>query len=78
MKKVKLLMVEDEADVLHINQEYFEGKGYEVVCATTLGQAGFLLEEHSPDLILLDVMMPDGSGFDFCDKIGRASCRERV
>ena len=69
MKKVKLLMVEDEADVLHINQEYFEGKGYEVVCATTLGQAGFLLEEHSPDLILLDVMMPDGSGFDFCDKL---------
>lgn len=69
MKKVKLLMVEDEADVLHINQEYFEGKGYEVVCATTLGQAGFLLEEHSPDLILLDVMMPDGSGFDFCDRL---------
>lgn len=69
MKQVKLLMIEDEADVLHINQEYFEAKGYEVVCAKTLNQAGFLLEEHNPDLILLDVMMPDGSGFDFCSRI---------
>lgn len=69
MKKAKLLMVEDEADVLLINREYFEGKGYEVVCAATLGKARFLLEEHRPDLILLDVMMPDGLGFDFCAEL---------
>ncbi|MEA4846514.1 MAG: response regulator transcription factor [Clostridiaceae bacterium] len=69
MKKAKLLMVEDEADVLSINREYFEGKGYEVVCAPTLDQARFQLEEHSPDLILLDVMMPDGLGFDFCSEL---------
>lgn len=69
MKKIKLLMIEDEVDVLEINQVFFEGKGYEVVCATTLAKARFLLEEHSPDLILLDVMMPDGSGFDFCAEL---------
>ncbi|MBN7772265.1 response regulator transcription factor [Clostridium aminobutyricum] len=69
MKKIKLLMVEDEADVLEINREYFEGKGYEAVCAATLAKARFLLEEHAPDLILLDVMMPDGSGFDFCAEL---------
>lgn len=69
MKKIKLLMIEDETDVLEINREYFEGKGYEVICASTLGNARFLIEEHAPDLILLDVMMPDGSGFDFCTEI---------
>ena len=69
MKKVKLLMVEDEANVLEINREYFEGKGYEPVCAPTLDKARFLLEEYAPDLILLDVMMPDGSGFDFCAEL---------
>lgn len=69
MKTIKLLMIEDEADVLEINREYFEGKGYEVVCAATLVKARFLLEEHAPDLILLDVMMPDGSGFDFCSEL---------
>lgn len=69
--RAKLLMVEDEVDVLAINKEFFEGKGYEVVCATTLGQARFYLEEHRPDLVLLDVTMPDGSGFDFCTELRR-------
>ncbi|HCX62106.1 MAG TPA: DNA-binding response regulator [Clostridiales bacterium] len=69
MKTIKLLMIEDEADVLEINREYFEGRGYEVVCASTMAKARFLLGEHAPDLILLDVMMPDGSGFDFCSEL---------
>ncbi|SHO43175.1 response regulator transcription factor [Anaerocolumna xylanovorans] len=69
MKKIKLLMVEDEANVLEINREYFEGKGYEAISAATLAEARFLLEENAPDLILLDVMMPDGSGFDFCAEL---------
>ncbi len=69
MKKAKLLLVEDEADVLEINCEYFEGKGYDVICAATIAQARFQLEEHRPDLILLDVMMPDGSGFAFCAEL---------
>ncbi|NYB74798.1 response regulator transcription factor [Sedimentibacter hydroxybenzoicus DSM 7310] len=55
--------------MLEINREYFEGRGYEVVCASTMAKARFLLEEHAPDLILLDVMMPDGSGFDFCSEL---------
>lgn len=69
MKKAKILMVEDEADVLEINREYFECRSYEVICSSTLANARFQLEEHSPDLILLDVMMPDGSGFDFCTEL---------
>ena len=69
MRKAKLLLVEDEADVLEINREYFEGKGYETACASTLSKARFYLEEHAPDLILLDVMLPDGSGFDFCAEL---------
>lgn len=66
MKKAKILMIEDEIDVLSINEEYLHGKGYDTVRATTLEQARFQLEEHAPDLILLDVMLPDGMGWDFC------------
>lgn len=62
-------MIDDQADVVDINREYFQGKGYETICAATLEKARFLLEEHAPDLILLDVMMPDGSGFDFCTQV---------
>lgn len=62
-------MIEDERDVLRINREYFEGKGYKVICAATLSQARIELEEHTPDLILLDIMMPDGTGWDFCAEL---------
>lgn len=73
MNSARILMVEDDADVLSINREYFEGKGYEIICAKTLAQARFSLEEHHPDLILLDVMMPDGSGFAFCGELRKKS-----
>lgn len=62
-------MIEDEADVLSFNKEYLEGQGYEVFGVQTLAQARFQLEEQLPDLILLDVMMPDGMGWDFCMEI---------
>ncbi|MFA9379243.1 MAG: response regulator transcription factor [Lachnotalea sp.] len=69
MKKAKLLFIEDETNVVAINQEYFESKGYDTAYATTLSDARFQLEEYTPDLILLDVMMPDGTGWDFCGEL---------
>jgi DNA-binding response OmpR family regulator len=69
MEKARILMVEDEPEVLSCNAEYLAGQGYEPIPAGTLAQARFLIDERAPDLILLDVMMPDGSGFDFCREI---------
>lgn len=69
MRKPMLLLVEDETDILAVSREYFESHGYKTVGASTLEQARFALEEHLPDLILLDVMMPDGSGLDFCAEL---------
>jgi DNA-binding response OmpR family regulator len=69
MSKARILMIEDEAEVLSFNKEYLQGQGYEVVGVQTLELARFHLEEQLPDLILLDVMMPDGMGWDFCAEI---------
>lgn len=66
MKQATILMIEDEADVLSMNREYLENEGYTTVCAANIAQARFLLEEYAPDLILLDVMLPDGLGWDYC------------
>ncbi len=69
MKKARILMVEDEGDVLSINREFLESQGYEVVGVQNLSLARFHLEEQPPDLILLDVMLPDGLGWDFCREL---------
>lgn len=74
IRKAKILMIEDEGGVLSFNKEYLVSQGYAVVGVQTLALARFHLEEQSPDLILLDVMMPDGMGWDFCAEIRKNKC----
>ena len=69
MRNPRILMVEDETDILSLNKQHFEQQGYEVDAARTLGEARAKLWERPPDLVLLDVQMPDGSGYDFCAEI---------
>lgn len=61
-----LLIVEDDVDIASINQNFFQSKGHTVAVAGTIKEASFSLDDHAPDLILLDVMLPDGMGWDFC------------
>ena len=61
-----ILLVEDDTDIMRINREFLEHEGYTVHCADSVQAASFQLEESIPDLVLLDVMLPDGNGMDFC------------
>lgn len=69
IKKTRILLVEDETDVIAANERYLLELGFEVRLAESLHQARAVLWEYPPDLILLDVMLPDGSGFDFCKEV---------
>jgi DNA-binding response OmpR family regulator len=73
MKKPRIMLVEDETDVMRANREYLEEQGYEVLCAETLQEARVCLWETPADLILLDVLLPDGSGYDFCREVRKTS-----
>jgi CheY-like chemotaxis protein/anti-anti-sigma regulatory factor len=63
-KKPLVLVIDDEPDILTIYQQRLGARGYDVLTAAD-GSSGLRAARHArPDLILLDVMMPDRSGID--------------
>ena len=65
VKNKRLLLVEDNEKILHGNQRMFQRRGFETDTALTLREARTLLAASHPDAIVLDIMLPDGSGLDF-------------
>ena len=69
MTNKTILLMEDDANLNRFNRLALEGEDYAVHTALTLAEARERLDTHTPDLILLDVKLPDGNGFDFCKEI---------
>lgn len=65
----KILLVDDDAMILKDNQAYFRAAGYEVVCAQTGQAAEEIILSNALDCVVLDVDLPDMSGFSLCEKI---------
>lgn len=63
-----ILIVDDEENALRNISAFLEPKGYEIITATTLGQARTSLERGEPDIVLLDVQLPDGYGPDLLEE----------
>src|SRR3990172_10948 len=68
---MKVLVVDDEPDVIEVVNLCFGLRWPEaqVIAAGNAEEALKLVEEHSPDLILLDIMLPDMDGFHLCREI---------
>ena len=60
----KLLVVDDEEKIRHVLSEYFTFKGYEVRTACRGEDAVALMSAFSPDVVLLDLLMPGMSGVE--------------
>ncbi len=65
-EKIKILIADDEPDILEFLKYNFEKEGYEVSTALNGLEAIEKAEEISPDLIILDVMMPEMDGMEAC------------
>lgn len=65
----KILVIDDEPDIVYLIRLILEKEGYEVVEANSGTQGLKLAEKEKPDLILLDVMMPDMLGWEVCRRI---------
>jgi CheY-like chemotaxis protein len=74
----KLLVIEDEEITSDMLRRYFEIVGYEVVNATTGAEAVKMTREHRPDVILLDIMLPDMDGYEICRRLRSDERTERI
>ena len=69
-----LLLVEDDPTIQAYNRQLLEGKGYELKQALTLSAArSVMLSEGTPRAVVLDVLLPDGNGFDFLKQLRKTS-----
>tara|TARA_R110002096_G_scaffold109056_12_gene238693 strand:+ start:14312 stop:14989 length:678 start_codon:yes stop_codon:yes gene_type:complete len=69
MKKDKILLVDDEADILEIIGYNLRKEGYKVFTANNGKDAISIATKEKPDLIILDVMMPEMDGMETCHQI---------
>ncbi|HXT36493.1 MAG TPA: response regulator [Chloroflexota bacterium] len=63
----RILVVDDEPDLVVLLEEHLTQEGFEVLTAGAGMEAISMARSEKPDLILLDVMMPGVSGFDVCN-----------
>jgi len=69
----KILVVDDEKRIVEILQAYLERDGYRVIAAYDGRSALDSARSNSPDLIILDLMLPEISGWDVCRELRRES-----
>jgi len=69
MKKIRILVVEDDKAILTGITDLLESEGYEVTTAVDGKEALVKYSREKPTLILLDIMMPEKSGYDVCREI---------
>ncbi len=72
----KILLVDDEPDILEIVGYNLKNEGYQVFTASSGKEGVAIAKEVKPDLILLDVMMPEMDGIEACDQIRRVPALE--
>ena len=68
-----IAVVEDEKELCESLKLLLIDKGYEIVTAGSCGEADKFIGNPQIDMFLLDVKLPDGSGFDICRKIRKSS-----
>jgi len=69
----KILIVDDDVEIIESVRYALEGEGYQVVIARDGNQGLALAERETPNLIILDMMMPKRSGFLVLEKLRRMS-----
>jgi len=68
-----LLIIDDDEKLNRLLVKYLEGFGFRLLAAAHPGKGMELLKQKAPDLVILDVMLPDTNGFEVCKRIRASS-----
>ncbi len=71
--KETILVIDDEVKIIEVIKLYLENEGYTVIQATSGIEALKKQSEFNPDLLILDLMLPDISGENVCERIRKES-----
>jgi two-component system, OmpR family, phosphate regulon response regulator PhoB len=74
----RILVVEDEADIREVLEYNLKRDGHDVVVTATAKEGLRQAREKRPDLVLLDLMLPDGSGTELCKALRQDSATRGV
>jgi len=69
--KQKVLVIDDDANICELVKVQLEMAGYEAICAFDGKEGLAAVREHKPDLIILDLMLPEMDGLEVCREIRR-------
>ena len=73
-RDARLLLVDDEDYLINSMYKYLKSKGYDnVITAKNITEARFKLKNNKVDLMILDIMLPDGSGFELLKELRKKS-----
>jgi DNA-binding response OmpR family regulator len=74
LKNKKVLIVDDEEDILRLLKTVLSKEGIDHVYTATTASDGIIqFQRKQPDIVLLDIMLPDGEGYDVCKQIRNTS-----
>ena len=73
MTEQRILIVDDDADLSAIISDMLTDHGFEVACVESAAEAFAILEKRSFELLILDINLPDESGFALCRELRAAS-----
>jgi two-component system phosphate regulon response regulator PhoB len=74
----RVLIVDDDPDIVRLVSYNLSHAGYEVQTATTGRKALELIQQHPPDLIVLDLMLPDVDGMEVCRSLRQQAPSRRI
>lgn len=67
--KKTIIVVDDNPDIITIVKTILEGKGYNVMCATSGEEMFTSMQQEKPNLIILDIMMPQMDGLEVLSRL---------